>query len=539
MAPTNGTRWPLAAALVAGGAVVAAMLGASLRANQGHLVYALDDPYIHMALARNLAREGVWGVTRHEYTAASSSPLWTMVLALVDRVAGAHEVVPLVLNLLCGVLVLIVADRWFARYGLSPAARAAGLFAILFLTPLPTLAFVGMEHSLQVLLALLFAWQAAERVAQGPAAAPGGMRLAVLAALLAATRFEGAFAVLAAALLLAARRAWRVAALTALAGAAPIVLGAAVSIAHGWYALPTSVLLKGNLPAPNSLLGIAKALGGDALHRLQGTPLMFVLLLGALAVVLWQPAAPGERTRRRSAFAWIFALTALLHLQFADLGWLYRYEAYLVALACALAAIALPDVLAAIRERWPTRPPASVWAAGLLAALLLATPPVLRARHALLETVQATHNIYEQQYQAGRFLARFYPGAGVALNDVGATSYLGDFHLTDLAGLATLEVARARLGREFDTAAIRRITRARGVTIAIVFDFWFRAAGGMPREWIRVGRWIIGGNVASGGDTVSFYGVDGAAAATLERNLRAYSSELPPGVGEQGAYRDE
>jgi hypothetical protein len=33
-----------------------------LRQTNGHFVYSLDDPYIHLAVAKNLARHGVWGV---------------------------------------------------------------------------------------------------------------------------------------------------------------------------------------------------------------------------------------------------------------------------------------------------------------------------------------------------------------------------------------------------------------------------------------------------------------------------------------------
>src|SRR6266851_2122500 len=54
----------------------ATLLMLSLARTQWHLVYPLDDAYIHMAIAKNLAQHGVWGVTSHEFTSCSSSPLW-------------------------------------------------------------------------------------------------------------------------------------------------------------------------------------------------------------------------------------------------------------------------------------------------------------------------------------------------------------------------------------------------------------------------------------------------------------------------------
>ena len=39
--------------------------------------------------------------------------------------------------------------------------------ALVLVTPLPTLAFIGMEHTLHVLLVVVFAWQASERFEMG------------------------------------------------------------------------------------------------------------------------------------------------------------------------------------------------------------------------------------------------------------------------------------------------------------------------------------------------------------------------------------
>ena len=41
----------------------------------GHLTYVLDDPYIHMAVAKNFVSYGVWGVTKYGFTSVTSSIL--------------------------------------------------------------------------------------------------------------------------------------------------------------------------------------------------------------------------------------------------------------------------------------------------------------------------------------------------------------------------------------------------------------------------------------------------------------------------------
>ncbi len=48
-------HWPVLAAIIILWCTVLLLLILSVRQNQGHLVYALDDPYIHMAIAKNFA----------------------------------------------------------------------------------------------------------------------------------------------------------------------------------------------------------------------------------------------------------------------------------------------------------------------------------------------------------------------------------------------------------------------------------------------------------------------------------------------------
>ena len=47
----------------------------------GTFMYPLDDTFIHMALARNLSYHGNWGMNPYEFASASSSVLYTLLLA--------------------------------------------------------------------------------------------------------------------------------------------------------------------------------------------------------------------------------------------------------------------------------------------------------------------------------------------------------------------------------------------------------------------------------------------------------------------------
>src|ERR1700685_705590 len=70
-----------------------------LRATHGILAYPLDDTFIHMAVARNLAFEHYWGIAGHVFASTSSSPFYTVLLAAVFRIFGVHVIIPLLINL--------------------------------------------------------------------------------------------------------------------------------------------------------------------------------------------------------------------------------------------------------------------------------------------------------------------------------------------------------------------------------------------------------------------------------------------------------
>jgi len=175
----------------------------------------------------------------------------------------------------------------------------------------------------------------------------------------------------------------------------------------------------------------------------------------------------------------------------------------------------------------------------LLFISVIVFPLAGRGFQCLVRTPQATTNIYEQQYQMGLFLSKFYEGEGVAANDIGAINYVADIKLLDLAGLGSLEVAEAIRGRCYDTRQIYELSETKRVKIAIVYEHRFEEYGGMPSQWIKIGEWKISDNVVCGSDTVSFYAVDPKAEDKLIENLRSFSHQLPVDVEETGKYMME
>jgi hypothetical protein len=508
-------------------ALVTVLLGLSLRMTGGDFTYAQDDPYIHLALARTFAEHGVWGIRPTEFASASSSPLWTLLLATLWKL-GAHAVwVPFAVNILFGVAFLYVCARYVEKmgHGVRPAVASGILCALVLVTPLPTLAFIGMEHTLQVLLVVIFAWQASERLAgeRGDWLWPS-----VVTALMVATRYESLFlvAVVGAILLWQGKIVPAIA--IGVAAAVPVVAFAAYSVANGGLVLPNSVLMKSG-PARFVTVGSGvSAVISDwiALRDLFLRPPQVVLTLGALMGLLLMPASRLTASARSVWLAVLFVGTSVLHACLVKLEWFFRYEAYLMALGLlALAGLAATIDWPRGRPRTRSTPlhPATV---PLLA--LLGLPLGVRALSALAMTAPAAGNVYEQQVQLGRFFERHYSGRPIAVNDIGAVAWLSSSRILDIVGLASQPVADLKRRGVLDAEALRKLGDEDGVEAIALYESVFSPI--LPASWIKVGEWTIANKVAVSGATVAFFAPDARQAGRLAASLRAYAPSLPGGV---------
>jgi hypothetical protein len=321
-----------------------------------------------------------------------------------------------------------------------------------------------------------------------------------------------------------------------LAGSLPIGIYGTISVSNGWYFLPNSVLLKGNVPNISSLKGVIFSLGYFALKEMVRNLHILVLIIVALIIFILRYSRQKEMWKHYKIMNIIFIAITLLHMQFAKTGWFFRYEAYLVTLGIFITAIGMHEYLPKklLIEFDVNLIPKHIATALLI--FLVISPFVDRGGRSLVQTPQATTNIYEQQYQMGLFLKEFYQDEAVAANDIGAINYLADIKCIDLWGLANLEVANLKREGNYNTTQIYELAKQKNVKIAIVYDHWFERYGGIPSKWIKVGEWEISNNVVCGGETVSFYAVDPSEADNLIKNLRAFSSSLPKNVVQSGEY---
>lgn len=522
-------HYPLWIALVVYWVITAGLLLTALIATRGCFAYPLDDTYIHMAMARHLVHNGFSGVSLMGFSSSTSAPLWTYAVAVAYGIVGVRDWVPLALNLLAGSAAIAICYGFLQQHT-RPPQLVLLLVAFTLLSLLPTMTLLGMEHTLHAALTLCFALLASRQLSEGRPSGKGIALLALVAAALTLTRYEGVFLVGAAVLLFALKRRFASASLVGAAGASSILLYGLYSVAQGWYLLPNSVLLKGHMAEP-TLAGLVRYLLTIPTQLVYNPHLL--MLLVAIVLLYRRRESLGLATMRDRHLAILFGLSALLHLQLDKTGYYYRYDMYLAA-----AGIVIVFALAR-RPVWPGKTDAG-WGSlhrarvGAAVMLLLGLTLAVRAAHAFLQYPAAVANTYEQQYQMGLFLQRYYTGATVAANDIGAINYLADIKTLDLVGLASIEVARARRAGSYDWQTITRLSYEHGVQVAIVYDSWLD--GLIPPTWVRVGQWRIANNVVQGSEVVSFYGVNRASAENLAAHLKAFASLLPPRVEQLGPY---
>jgi hypothetical protein len=515
--------WGAAAYLGVTGLIVAL----ALRATGGRVVYVLDDPAIHLSVARNLADHGTWGAVVGRYESASSSPLWTLVLAAATKVTpGTDAALPLVLNVLAGLGVIAAfaaGQRVLAPSRRRPADVLAVAGFVVVALFLPGLALVGMEHTLHValVLAAVVLFHRAERGL--PRRGPRWLPYVVLG-LATLTRFESAFVAFALALafLLAPApagtpRARRLVtpALVGLSSLVPLLGYGAFNRAMGQGWLPNSVLAKSTVENERGL-GYLQA----AFERLNTDP----LVAGLTAVAVVALVLAGRRWTAYSLPAIVVVVTVTIHSLVARFGWYERYQAYLVALA----AYALLAILAE-RLPAPRLPPArSFAAAGIVGSLLILSgnKPAL--------TVGAADGVvqtYEQRYQVGKFLGRYYDGQPIATGELGYISLFHDGPLTDVFGLGDYEVMRAwqEAGGPPPPEFWSRLADERGFGVVAIYPLTLFP--NVPADWITVGTWTLERKVTTAPEnSFVFIAADPAAVAPLVANLTEYQRELPAGV---------
>lgn len=493
-----------------------------MRMAEGHLIYTLDDPYIHLSLAYRILHGG-FGINAEEFSSPSSSILYPLVLAPTIAV-GLGTIGPLLINsVAAGLSVWLLVEfvwrriattstgeRWFVHL-LCP-------FAVLSINPYG-LPMTGMEHSLHVLTVIVTMREMAVVADRRP---PSRWLYAALFCM-PFLRFEGLALAGTALLVLFWRGQRRAATVVSLSIVLGLAIDAVVMRHLGLPFLPSSVLLKSKSAADVSgglgIMGILKGLAMNlvtALHHSWG--IVFTAVL-CLVVARTRSLSNDLKTRELQTISAILVLAGLgAHLAAGQYGWFHRYEVYAVAiLVMGLVGLFGADLfkIRLLEMRL-----------GKLAVLTVSALLVEPYAEAAIMTPAASRNVYEQQFQMHRFAADFYPHR-VAVNDLGWVSFQSRSFVLDLWGLGSEPVRRIRAARPLGQSDLESLTASADVDFAMIYGAWFVDA--IPGSWCLMAT-LHTEQVTSAEADVLFFATKPSAQNPIRDALQAFAPTLPTRV---------
>jgi hypothetical protein len=239
----------------------------------GTIAYPLDDAFINLTLAKNLAFEHVWGITKYSFTSVSTSLLYPFVLGFIYLVSGASLVVPLLVNLAAAIWFLKVLHNWLIRQYITPIGQLLVLLAVIYLTPLPPLVLSGMEYPLELLFTFLFI---------SGFSTPLRKTTYLYSALMVTSSYNTLPILLIACIFLLVRRQWWEALKLLFISVLPLYLFGLLSIIKHNYFVPNPLLVTWGFPPLSVnpyylgfLIGCAIAFGGALISRQKNKWLLY------------------------------------------------------------------------------------------------------------------------------------------------------------------------------------------------------------------------------------------------------------------------
>lgn len=503
-------------------------LTVGLYLNGGAFSFTLDDPYIHLALAQQLWEHGHYGVNLGEFAAPSSSVIWPFLIAPLS----SWPLAILALNLGFASATIVVMARGLKTWRLPLEAPGKTslqrwlLVGLLVASNQVGLAFLGMEHSLQLLCASLLAYGllcgARDNIL------PSWIWPAFVMAPL--VRYE-MLALDAAVLAFAwTQKQGRVA--SVVSGGVTVALLGAFSYflrSLGLAAMPSSIKAK---VAASPGAGPLDAVAEQVLRTLT-YPQGIIMLLGVVAILalayrnsarssgLFKLQAPWSGPK---SLGLALVVACLSHFCVGKYGWFYRYEVYVWTFFLLLGGYLVTTAYAQRLEKLFLR--VSARRIGLLSVLALAACSFLYL-WALIIGPLGSNNIYEQQFQMHRLLKDHYPHP-VAVNDLGWVAYRNPNYVLDLWGLGSEQARKARFAADQSSAWMDSLAKSKDVRLAMVYDAWFKE---LPPSWIKIGTLSLGKmRITPAHADVAFYLMDAAEAPRFCEAAKAWAKDLPSGV---------
>jgi hypothetical protein len=474
-----------------------------------NFAFPMDDPYIHLAMGKNLALYGNWGPMAGEFNSSSSSLLYTLIISAFFFLGLGGISTLFVINIISSIGCLFAFEKAIRAMNFSADRYIVLAFAFVLVVPLYHIAFLSMEHTLHIWLILLAMTRAANYFAKDSKNYKHIISLSIITSLATMARYETLFFAFVVGLILLYRKEFKHALIFGVITLLPIVIFGYISVMNGESYLPNSVLIKGVRSGDSDWIYYIKYIIRWAKKMIEFPDYggSFLLILSA---IFW------KLKYKKYDFEYWFSFIALtifiLHGSFAKIGWLGRYEAYLIAFALVAFAFIFDELYNNKKTKF-------------VPFLIIAVFVVIRTFPNTFDYRYGMQNIYNQQYQMSQFIKEYYNDSEIVLNDIGTTSYYTNARYIDVWGLANYNIVDYKLKHgDIDQDIVARLAYDRNSKIAIIYNE--NSINYVPVEWKKVASWTIENRQVSNFATVYFYAIN-EPAATLKEQVAQFSRQIP------------
>ena len=459
--------------------------------------FPLDDSWIHLQFARNLAEGRGFTYNPGVSVPGSTAPLWTILLAGLFAIAGAHVVWVKIAGMAAAAGSAWLARRLAIQWTGEPLLGLGAGLVTAWSAPMAWGALSGMEVTLAALLVT------------GALCAHVSGRVTLAALLIGAATLARPESVLLVPLL------WLGGPLTLKRSLASLGIPAAVLspwIAFNLWTAGTPLPVTAAAKIEGGLVGLLAGTRESVTETVFGRPWRFeaewAAWLVSVDVLLPIFILPGLWVlwRRHGRAALLPASILLLHPLGMALLAPYRgpafqegrYSIQLLPLAICVAVTALSPVWTSSQGRGQGK----AWV-GRAAIVLFIVASVVPLWSGAVRYAWAVQNIDAMQAHLGRWVSEHTPsGARLALNDVGAIVYLGRREAVDVMGLVTPAIIPYR--REGEKGVLRYLERA-CPDYLIIFPAWFPELASRGDRFTPVYRVRLERNTVAGADEMVVY----------------------------------
>ncbi|MCX6154681.1 MAG: hypothetical protein NT007_11015 [Candidatus Kapabacteria bacterium] len=526
------------------------MLFLIFRVNQGNFIYITDDAYIHLAIVKNFVEHFIWGVTKFEFVSASSSILYPLILAVFYKFFQLGQYSNFVLDLALALFFLYILYKIFIKEGLSQNHASIATSCFIFLTPLISNIFVGLEHILQIVVDLCFFYFFTNILSSDRSNSPTdaeqtlnshnrkwrirtsllsneNIYLMILSTLVTAVRYEGMFIIAAAIFLLFMKKQFGLAFLVFISGALPILIFGYISMLNNNFLLPNTLLMKSSLSQAGIFSAIFKDFGIKAIMQIMKYGYIMSMLLISISVLIFSIKIERRFFTKIAVYNMMFILVLLMHLQYSIILTYtsMRYEFYLIGIFIFIMFISIKYFMKS-GLKLPKFLNKRLIIIGLV---LVSISPIFSTVLKLYFNIpQISNNIYCQQYQMAKFIEKNYQNRGTIACDIGAVDYFGNSRNIDLEGLGSVDIVKAKRSGNFNTHFIDSISKANKTEMIVLFkDIYIDK---IPKTWIEVASWRLPDNYICSDEKVTFFAIDSNRATVLKQRLIEFKSSMPDKV---------